>query len=63
MDHIDALEKALSKKANKKSLPLQTGDAPEAYIDVNDLVVKFKYKPPINLEDVINKISNWDFEY
>ena len=33
------------RKAEKKLLPLQSGDVKETYADVKDLVKDFKYKP------------------
>ncbi|GHU38582.1 hypothetical protein AGMMS50256_38000 [Betaproteobacteria bacterium] len=38
MDYIVALETALGKKTNKELLPLQPGDVPDTYADVDDLV-------------------------
>ena len=50
MDYIEALEKALGKKAKKIYLPLQPGDVPETFADINDLVEHFNYKPSTTLE-------------
>ena len=39
MDYIGALEQALGKKAEMNLLPLQPGDVPDTYANVDDLVV------------------------
>lgn len=38
------LEKALGKKAHKIHLPIKTGDAPDSYAEVSDLVEHLFYK-------------------
>jgi UDP-glucuronate 4-epimerase len=50
-DYIAAIEKALGKKADREMLPLQSGDVPETYADVTELVEQFHYKPatPVDL--------------
>jgi UDP-glucuronate 4-epimerase len=59
MDYIAALEKALGKKSEKEFLPLQAGDVPETYANVDDLVEKFNYKPTTSIEDGINSFVSW----
>ena len=63
MDYIEALENALDKKAEKIFLPLQPGDLPETYADVNDLVDQFNYKPSTTVEEGISRFINWYREY
>ncbi len=63
MDYIEALEKALGKKAKKIYLPLQPGDVPETFADINDLVEQFNYKPSTTLEEGIARFVNWYLEY
>jgi len=63
MDYIAALEKALGKKAEKEFLPLQAGDVPETYANVDDLVEQFKYKPNTSIEDGINSFVSWYRDY
>ncbi|MFO1503972.1 MAG: NAD-dependent epimerase, partial [Steroidobacteraceae bacterium] len=43
--YIETLEKCLGKKAEKNMLPLQLGDVPDTYADVEDLVRDVGYKP------------------
>ena len=63
MDFINAIEKALGKKAVINYLPLQPGDVPETYANVDDLVNEFHYKPNTNIVDGITKFMSWDREY
>jgi UDP-glucuronate 4-epimerase len=63
MDYIAALENALGKKVEKNLLPLQAGDVPDTYADVDDLVKQFNYKPAIRVEDGINRFVSWYRDY
>ena len=63
MDYIAALEKALGKKAEKEFLPLQAGDVPETYANVDDLVEQFDYKPTTSVEEGINRFVSWYRDY
>ena len=63
MDYIAALENALGKKVEKNLLPLQAGDVPDTYADVDDLVKQFNYKPATRVEDGINRFVAWYRDY
>ena len=63
MDYIAALEKALGKKAEKEFLPLQAGDVPETYANVDDLVEQFDYKPTTSVEEGISRFVSWYRDY
>jgi UDP-glucuronate 4-epimerase len=63
MDYIAALEKALGKKAEMDLLPLQPGDVPDTYADVDDLVAQFGYKPVTSVERGIVDFVAWYREY
>lgn len=62
-DYISALEKALGKKAIKELLPLQLGDVPDTFANVDDLVEQFKYKPTTTVQDGIQKFVDWYRDY
>jgi len=62
-DYINALEKALGKKAIKEMLPLQPGDVPDTYADVTNIIKDFNYKPSTNLTDGISKFVDWYNSY
>jgi UDP-glucuronate 4-epimerase len=59
MDYIAAIEKALGKKAQVQYLPLQDGDVPNTYADVNDLVAQFNYKPSTTVKEGIARFVDW----
>ena len=62
-DYVNALETALNKKAQKELLPLQPGDVPDTYADVNDLINDFGYCPSTKLEDGISNFVAWFKSY
>jgi len=57
MDYIEALESSLGKTAEKELLPLQPGDAPDTYADVDDLVEEFGYKPSMSVTQGVENFS------
>jgi len=57
--YIEVLENCLGKKADKNFLPMQPGDVPATYADVDDLVRDFDYKPGTTLEYGIGKFVEW----
>ena len=58
-DYIAALEKAMSKSAEKQLLPLQAGDVHDIYADVAELVEQFHYKPATTVEEGIQRFVAW----
>jgi UDP-glucuronate 4-epimerase len=59
MDYIEALETSLGKKAEKELLPLQPGDVPDTYADVDDLVEEFSYKPSMSVKQGVENFAVW----
>ncbi len=59
MDFISALEKILKKKARKNLLPMQPGDVPATYADVDDLVQDLGYRPETSIEEGISRFVEW----
>ncbi len=57
--YIETLEKCLGKKAEKNLLPLQLGDVPDTYADVEDLVRDVGYKPATTVEQGIRAFVDW----
>ena len=62
-DYVQALENALGKEAEKELLPLQPGDVPDTFADVDDLVRDFDYKPSTSIEEGIGQFAEWFVEY
>ena len=63
MDYIEALEEALGVEAEKELLPLQPGDVPDTYADVDDLVKEFGYKPSMSVKEGVGNFANWYREF
>ena len=63
MDYIGALEKALNKKAEVNLLPLQPGDVPDTWADVDDLIEQFGYQPNTTVEEGVANFVSWFREY
>ncbi|WP_433924223.1 NAD-dependent epimerase [Vreelandella sp. 21] len=59
LDYIAALEKALGISAKKELLPMQPGDVPDTYADVDDLIEQFGYQPSTSIEEGIGKFVRW----
>lgn len=59
LDYITALEKALGVKAKKELLPMQPGDLPDTYADVEDLVANFDYQPKTTIEEGVTAFVRW----
>lgn len=59
MDFIEAIEKALGKTIEKELLPLQAGDVPATYANVDDLVRDLDYKPATPVQEGIDKFAAW----
>jgi UDP-glucuronate 4-epimerase len=60
---IEVLEKALGKKAEKKMMPLQPGDVPATYADIEDLTRDVGFKPATPIEEGIPRFVKWYREF
>ena len=56
---IEVLENYLGMKAEMNLLPLQPGDVPETYADVDDLVKDIGFKPNTSIEIGIERFVKW----
>ena len=63
MSYIAALERALGKKAEIELLPLQLGDVPDTYANIDDLINQFQYIPTTGVEVGIDKFVTWFLTY
>jgi len=63
MEFIEAIEKALGKKAKKNFLPMQPGDVLATWADVNDLVEDFAYKPTVTVGEGVKNFVKWFREF
>lgn len=60
---IEILEDALGKKAEKRMLPMQPGDVPATYADVDDLARDVGFRPATPLEEGVARFVAWYRDY
>ena len=63
MEYIETLEGALGKTAEKELLPLQLGDVPDTYADVEALVEDVNYRPKTTIQEGIGNFVAWYKDY
>jgi UDP-glucuronate 4-epimerase len=63
MDFIAALERCLGRQAEKRFLPLQPGDVPKTYADIDDLVRDVGFRPGTPIETGIARFVEWYRRY
>ncbi len=63
MDFIAAIEQKLGKKAKKNMMPIQQGDVPATFANVDDLVKDLGYKPNTPVTKGINNFIEWYLDY
>lgn len=63
MRYIEVLESCLGRKAEKNLLPLQVGDVPATYADVDDLMRDVGFKPATSIEEGIERFVAWYRDY
>ncbi len=56
---IEIIEERVGKKAEQNLLPLQPGDVPATYANVDDLIEDVGYKPSTTVEDGIANFVDW----
>jgi UDP-glucuronate 4-epimerase len=60
---IEIIEENLNKKAIRKLMPIQPGDVPATYADVEDLINAVNFKPNTPIEVGIGKFIEWFKKY
>ncbi|MCG9095360.1 NAD-dependent epimerase [Laribacter hongkongensis] len=63
LDYIAAIEAALGRQAVKELLPLQAGDVPDTYANVEDLVSEFQYRPATSVAQGVSHFVAWYRNY
>jgi UDP-glucuronate 4-epimerase len=61
--YIEVLEQCLGRKAERNLLPLQAGDVPDTFADVEDLVRDVGYRPATPVEVGVRRFVDWYLEY
>ena len=59
MEYIEAIENALNMKAEKELLPIQPGDVPDTFADIDDLVKDFNYHPKTSVNEGVKNFVEW----
>jgi len=63
MRYIEVIEECLGRKAQMNFLPLQPGDVPETFADIDDLVRDVGYRPATPIEVGVRRFVDWFCEY
>lgn len=63
MEFIETIEDAVGHKAVKSMMPMQKGDVPRTYADVEDLFELIGFRPKTSLKDGICRFVDWYREY
>ena len=61
--YIEVIEQCLGKTAQKNLLPLQPGDVPDTFADVDALVKELDYRPDTPVEVGVKRFIDWYLEY
>lgn len=59
LDFVEALERLYGKSAEKRFLPMQTGDVHRTYADTSEIEKDLDYKPSVTLEEGLGKFIEW----
>ncbi len=63
MRFIEVIEDCLCMKAKKNLMPIQPGDVPATYADVDDLISDVGFKPETSIEEGVKRFVEWYREY
>jgi UDP-glucuronate 4-epimerase len=63
MRYIELLEECLGRKAIKNLLPLQVGDVPATWADIDDLARDVGYAPTTSVEVGVERFVRWYLDY
>ena len=62
-DFIMTIEEAIGKDAIKEMYPMQQGDVPRTFANVDELIKDYKYTPNTNIKSGIGDFIRWYKEY
>lgn len=63
MAYIETLEQCLGRSTEKQLLPLQAGDVPDTYADIETLIKDTGYKPSTPITTGIKNFVDWYCDY
>lgn len=62
-DFITTIEHAIGKKAIKEMLPMQAGDVPKTFANIDELIKDYKYKPKMDINYGLKIFVDWYKKY
>jgi UDP-glucuronate 4-epimerase len=60
---IEGIEQAIGKSARKKFFPMQLGDVPITYADIDNLMQDIDFRPTVPIEVGIPEFVRWYYDY
>jgi UDP-glucuronate 4-epimerase len=63
LEVVRLLEEAIGKKARRELLPMQPGDVPATYADLDDLIREVGFRPSTPIADGITRFIEWYRNY
>ncbi len=60
---IETIEKCLGRQAKKNMMPMQQGDVPATYADVDDLIQDVDFQPATPIETGVARFVDWYRQY
>jgi UDP-glucuronate 4-epimerase len=63
LDFIEAIEQSLGKTAQKNLLPMQPGDVPATWADVDSLVQDIGYTPTVKVQEGVERFIRWYLDF
>ena len=60
---VELLEKELGSKAKVELAPMQPGDVPETWADVDDLMRDVGFRPTTPIEEGVRRFAAWYREF
>lgn len=60
---IEVLEEKIGKKAIKNLMPIQPGDVPETFADIDALENEINFRPTTSIEEGVGKFVDWYLDY
>ena len=63
MYFINKIEKQLGVQAQKNMMPMQPGDVPKTWADVEDFFSYTDFKPKVGVDEGIKEFVNWYYDY
>lgn len=63
LDFIDKIEQAIGKSAVKVMYPMQAGDVPKTFADIDESIKNYNYSPSTDIESGIQNFVKWYLNY